>query len=313
RTVQGEVGDARRQLLDELAVAGLDRFGGDRQRAANVVYDRQAGALERGDRTAVALRVGREANLAGQDRNEPVIVPQPDMALEQLGQHSRRHMGVDMRRVDPGRPRPLDLRAQLGFRGLWHQMPAQACDIAPKETIIIDQPGCPADRRNRRPAIVLPFAGQGQVHAEIERRIRGSGLGDFTEPRARHHDRAAGDKAAPGEIEKTAICAVAHPDIVDMKDRGAFDAEGVGELHTAKASTTEWGCNLAEPNSSVRRSPPWRRRVFDAISPAMCSVSPGSVRRGTPPQSPGRSESFGSPGAVRTRRSGGGPSAYSPL
>jgi hypothetical protein len=53
---------------------------------------------------------------------------EPDMAVQQLGQHRRRHMGADMRRVDAGRPRRLDLRAQLNFRGFRRQMPAQACE-----------------------------------------------------------------------------------------------------------------------------------------------------------------------------------------
>jgi hypothetical protein len=69
------------------------------------------------------------------------------------------------------------------------------------------------------------------MHAEIERRIGGSGLGDFAEPRARHHDRAAGDKAAFGEIKKSAVRAVTHPYVVDMKDHGTFDAEGAGQGH----------------------------------------------------------------------------------
>jgi len=69
--VQGEMGDARGKLFDELAVAGLDGFGGNRQRAANVVDDRQPDAFEHRDCRVVALRVGREADLAGQDRNEP--------------------------------------------------------------------------------------------------------------------------------------------------------------------------------------------------------------------------------------------------
>jgi hypothetical protein len=58
----------------------------------------------------MAPRIGREANPAGQDRDEAVVVPKPDVAVEQVGQHSRRHMGIDMRGSDPGRPRPLDLR-----------------------------------------------------------------------------------------------------------------------------------------------------------------------------------------------------------
>jgi len=71
------------------------------------------------------------------------------MAVQQLGQHRRRHMGVDMRRVDAGRPRRLDLRAQLSFRGFRRQMPAQACDITPKETVVIDQARGAADRRTK--------------------------------------------------------------------------------------------------------------------------------------------------------------------
>ena len=223
--------DALGKLFDELAVARLDCFGSDRQCAANVVDDRQPGALERRDRRVIARRIGREANAAGQDRDEPVVMPEPDMAVEQLGQHSRRHMGIDMRGSDPGRPRALDLRAQLGFRGFRHEMPAQAGDIAPEIAVVVDQARSSADSRNRRPAIVLPFAGQGQVHAEIERRIGRGGRGDLAEPRARHHDRAAGDEAALGEGKKPAVCAMAHPDIVDMKDHGTFDSEGAGQGH----------------------------------------------------------------------------------
>jgi hypothetical protein len=69
------------------------------------------------------------------------------------------------------------------------------------------------------------------VHAEIERRIGTSGFGYFAKPRARHHDRAAGDKAALGEIEKSTVGAVTHPDIVDVEDDGTFDPEGSGEGH----------------------------------------------------------------------------------
>jgi len=62
------------------------------------------------------------------------------MPVEQLGQHCYGHMGVDVGWLDSGRLCALDLRAQLGFRGLRHQMPAQARDIAPEEAILIDQP-----------------------------------------------------------------------------------------------------------------------------------------------------------------------------
>jgi len=87
--------NARGKLFDERAVAGLDGFGGDRQGAANVVDDRQPGAFKRRDRGVIAPRI--EANRAGQDRDEAVVVPKPDVAVEQVGQHSRRHMGIDMR------------------------------------------------------------------------------------------------------------------------------------------------------------------------------------------------------------------------
>jgi hypothetical protein len=75
-----------------------------------VVDDRQPGAFKRCDRGVIAPRIEREANRAGQDRDETVVAPRPDVAVEQLGQHSRRHMGIALRGSDPGRPRPLDLR-----------------------------------------------------------------------------------------------------------------------------------------------------------------------------------------------------------
>jgi hypothetical protein len=31
--------------------------------------------------------------------------------------------------------------------------------------------------------------------------------------------------------QKPAVCAVAHPDIVDMEDHGTFDTEGAGQGH----------------------------------------------------------------------------------
>ena len=42
RAVQGKMRDSRRKLRDELAVAGLDLLGGDRQGAADMVDYRQA-------------------------------------------------------------------------------------------------------------------------------------------------------------------------------------------------------------------------------------------------------------------------------
>ena len=44
-------------------------------------------------------------------------------------------------------------------------------------------------------------------------------IDDLREPGARHHDRAGGDEALPGELDEGAIGAVAHADVVDVRDQ----------------------------------------------------------------------------------------------
>ena len=100
-------------------------------------------------------------------------------------------------------------------------------------------PGSPAHGRDRRPAVVFPLAGQGQMHAQIERRIGGCSVGYLAEPGAGRHDRAASDKAAFGERQKATVCSVTHPDVVDMKDGGAFDAQGTGKGHPSDITTPQ--------------------------------------------------------------------------
>ena len=186
--------------------------------------DRQSVTLQLGDRRVVALRIRRETDVARQDGDEAEFAPEPDMQVEQLREHRRRHMGVDMGRDYPRQARRVDLGAQLGFRRVGHQMGAQARDVAPEIAVIVDQPGGPAHGRDRRPSIVFPLAGQGQMHAQIERRIGGCSVRYLAEPGAGRHDRAASDKASFGKRQKATVRSVTHPDVVDMKDGGAFDA-----------------------------------------------------------------------------------------
>ena len=56
------------------------------------------------------------------------------------------------------------------------------------------------------------------MHPEIERRVACGLLGDLAKPRARHHHRAACREPGPRQIEKRAVGAVAHRQIVDMQN-----------------------------------------------------------------------------------------------
>ena len=57
------------------------------------------------------------------------------------------------------------------------------------------------------------------MHAEVELRLLVHQIDDLREPRARHHDRGGGDEALLGELDESAIGAVAHADVVDMRDQ----------------------------------------------------------------------------------------------
>jgi len=109
-----------------------------------------------------------------------------------------------------------------------------------KIAVVVDQAAGAAHRRNRRPAIARPFTGQSQMNAEVERRIRGSRLGNLAEPWARHHDRAATDIALRGQREKTAARAAAHAKIVDVEDHGALDPDCWIPLSAGATSDLRW-------------------------------------------------------------------------
>ena len=57
------------------------------------------------------------------------------------------------------------------------------------------------------------------MHAEVEFRLLVHQIDGFREPRARHHDRGGGDEPLPGQLDESAIGAVAHTDVVDMRDQ----------------------------------------------------------------------------------------------
>ena len=57
------------------------------------------------------------------------------------------------------------------------------------------------------------------MHAEIELRLLVHQIDGFREPGARHHDRGGGDETLPGQLDEGAIGAVAHADVVDVRDQ----------------------------------------------------------------------------------------------
>ena len=252
--MQGEMRDPGLEALDRLAIARLDRIGLDRQCAAEMVDDRQPGRIEPRHRRGIALAFWRPADHPRQYRHEPIIKGEPHMQIDQFRQHRRRHMRVDMGRLDPGSDGEIDLSAQFGLRRFRHEMGAQARDIAPEIALLVDQPRGAARRRQRPPAVMQPFAGQGQMHAEIERRIGCSGLGDLAKPWARHHDRAATDRALGRELEKGLVSAVAHREVIDMQDDPALDPEPRDEAHAALRGNVAAQSAIAWPISGPESS-----------------------------------------------------------
>ena len=157
----------------------------------------------------VTLALGRPSDAARQDRHEPVLQPEPDMQVEQFGQHRRGHVRVDMGRGDPGGDRKLDLRAELGFGRLGHQVRRSEASRA-RNTPRVDQPrraaavesaasgkpplagrasGAPRDRAPRRSTAASAIS-------------RNHGHGTMTEPHVTNPPRA--------RVEKRAVRAVAH-------------------------------------------------------------------------------------------------------
>jgi hypothetical protein len=98
-----------------------------------------------------------------------------------------------------------------------------------------------------------PFAGQGQVHPEIERRIGGR-LGDLAKPRTRHHHRAAGHRALGGQLEIGPVAAMTHRKVVDMQDDGFFDAEPRGKAHPTLRGNVAAQAAIARPISGPESS-----------------------------------------------------------
>ena len=76
-----------------------------------MVEHRGARLVEPGNRGAVGRRVGRPVDGTRQHGHHPILAAEPDVGLQQFGQHRRGHVRVQVGRNHPGRERALNLRA----------------------------------------------------------------------------------------------------------------------------------------------------------------------------------------------------------
>ena len=81
------------------------------------------------------------------------------------------------------------------------------------------RPDCSSAVEIGRQRQAREFAGQGQMHAEVELRLLVHQIDRLREPGAGHHDRGGGDEALAGEFDEGAIGAVAHADVVDVRNQ----------------------------------------------------------------------------------------------
>jgi hypothetical protein len=57
------------------------------------------------------------------------------------------------------------------------------------------------------------------MHAEVELRLLAHQIDGLRKPGARHHDGSGGDEALAGQLDEGAIGAVAHADVVDVRNQ----------------------------------------------------------------------------------------------
>ncbi len=157
-------------------------------------------------------------DLARQQQRQAIGVGEGDRDVQELRHQCGTHMGVEMGRPDARGHGPLDLRAHLVLGRHLVQACAQLGNPARQVAVGIEQSGCCRAGRDRPPAIMLPLAGERQVHAEIDIIAAAGPIGDLQEPGAGHHHRARGDEALARDLHEGLVGAMAHADIVSVRD-----------------------------------------------------------------------------------------------
>lgn len=218
RAMQGKVRDARREFIDQRLPSLFEEVGLDRKRTLTMIDHGRAVPVQRRDDGSIDPDIGRPGDGSWQDGEQSELARKVHVGAEKFGQHGGTHVGVEVRGSEASRERPLDLGPQFGFGSFGHEVAPQALDVAPETGIVVDQPGCAATGRDRRPTARVPLARQREMHPEVERGIGRRGIHNLPEPRPRHHDGPAGHEAAGREVQESLVGAVTGPEIIDMRD-----------------------------------------------------------------------------------------------
>jgi hypothetical protein len=85
--------------------------------------------------------------------------------------------------------------------------------------VCVDETGNFVFRSDRTPAVIDAFAGERKVQAEIEIGMRFRVVGDFREPRARHHDAGRVDETGVEGFDGRGIHGMRYADVIGVNNQ----------------------------------------------------------------------------------------------
>ena len=156
-----------------------------------------------------------------QQHRQPVLAAEREVDLGELRGRGGAHVGVEVRDVEAGRERRLDLGAHSVSTARRVGVPAHRRHVRPHEAVVVDQAGLLRGGRDRPPAAGAQFAGERQMDAEIELRLlalrstvsANQGQGTMTE--------AVVTKPCPASSTKARLAPWHTADVVDVRDQDA--------------------------------------------------------------------------------------------
>src|SRR6266436_7144808 len=128
------------------------------------------------------------------------------------------HMSVKMCRVDPYRDSMFDLRPDFVFRFFGLDMGRGCGRFRPKIARRIEQTRNFIFGFYRTPSIGFPFAGEGEVQAQVGVRVVYSVGSDFGEPCAGHHDAGGSNRILVERVKAGGVRGMGLSKIVSMND-----------------------------------------------------------------------------------------------
>ena len=168
-----------------------------------------------GERLRVLSRV-ESHNVSNQENWNSIVASQTKIDIHEFRHINRAHVSVEMGHVNTGCQGGIDLSPQFGFDGFRDSTAADRGYVGSEVPEFIGESSRTRRGREWPPAIRLFFAGERQMHTDVEGTIVSSHLRRFREPRTGHHDGTCAACSDRRELGKGGVSAVGHRDVVSM-------------------------------------------------------------------------------------------------